>query len=370
MAITTSTKRTFEDLLDPASGMLSVDPLVDPAWADLLERAPESMIFHQAEWLRLIRTHYGVSISAWAIAGRDGRLLAGIPVALLRSRLTGSRLIALPFSDTCAPLLDPAAGADTLTALAAGAASACDQLRLALEVRGALPGAPQAKIERERYVQHHVALQPEVEQVIAGFKKATIQLGVAKAVREGVTVERRSDREGLERFYRLHTATRRHQGLPTQPRRFILGFGELFDAGLGFVLIPRHAGQDIAAAVFFAAGGTLTCHFAASDRRFLSLRPNNLMFMEAIRWGCEHGQRQLDFGRTDYDNQGLRSFKKHWGAEETALEFTYFGDYDPRLGRGLEARPSLPRRALRATIKHAPPSFGRLVGQTLYRHSG
>jgi CelD/BcsL family acetyltransferase involved in cellulose biosynthesis len=365
-----STKPTFNNLVDPANGMLSVDPLVDPAWMDLLARAPQSMIFHQPAWLRLIRDHYGVSISAWCIATGGGRLLAGVPVALLSSRLTGARLITLPFSDTCAPLLDPAAEADTLAALATATASACEQLGLALEIRGALPGAPQATIERERYVEHRVPLQPDVEQVVAGFTKSTIQQGIAKARREGVTVERRSDREGLERFYRLHTATRRHQGLPTQPRHFILGFRELFDAGLGFVLLPRHEGRDVAAGVFFAAGGTVTCHFAASDRRFLSLRPNNLMFMEAIRWGCEHGQRELDFGRADYDNRGLRSFKKHWGATETALEFTYFGDYDPLLGRGVDRRPGLPRRALRTTIKHAPPAFGRLVGQTLYRHSG
>ena len=62
-----STKPTFNNLVDPANGMLSVDPLVDPAWMDLLARAPQSMIFHQPAWLRLIRDHYGVSISAWCI---------------------------------------------------------------------------------------------------------------------------------------------------------------------------------------------------------------------------------------------------------------------------------------------------------------
>jgi CelD/BcsL family acetyltransferase involved in cellulose biosynthesis len=350
------------DLVEPASGMVSVDPLADAAWGDLLGRATASTIFHHPAWLRLIHDHYGYSMSAWCLTGTDGRLAAGIPLALLNSRLTGARLIALPFSDSCPPLLDPSAGVD-MSRLAAGAASACAQLGLALEVRGALSGSPEGTVI-ERFVQHQLVLEPDVDRVVQGFTKAQVLRGVAKARRDGVTIEHRTDREGLARFYRLHTATRRHQGVPTQPRRFILGFSELFDAGLGFVLLARHQERDIAAAVFFTAGGTLTYKFGASDRRFLSLRPNNLLFMEAIRWGCEHEQQELDFGRTYHDNHGLRAFKKTWGAIESPLEFTYFGGDAPSLEGGRA------RRAMSAVIKHAPPSLGRLIGQTLYRHFG
>ncbi|HEY1833602.1 MAG TPA: GNAT family N-acetyltransferase, partial [Solirubrobacteraceae bacterium] len=177
-------------------------------------------------------------------------------------------------------------------------------------------------------------------------------------------IERRTDEDGLARFYRLHTATRRYQGVPTQSWSFIQGFNTLFDAGLGFVLLARHEGRDIAAAVFFSAANTLTYKFGASNRRFLSLRPNNLLFMEAIQWGCENNQHTLDFGRTDHTNEGLREFKKSWGATESPLEFTYFGEYEPTLRSGRL------RRAMSVTIKHAPPSFSRLVGGTLYRHFG
>jgi CelD/BcsL family acetyltransferase involved in cellulose biosynthesis len=355
-------RQPFKHLVESAGGLVSVDPLVDAAWGDLLERAPASTIFHHPAWLRLIRDHYGYSMSAWCLRGSDGRLVGGVPVALVDSRLTGARFIALPFSDSCPPLLDPSAGVD-ISRVAGGVSNACAQFGLALEVRGALAGSPEGAVI-ERYVQHQLTLQPDIDRVVQGFTKAHVLRGVAKARREGVTIERRTDREGLARFYRLHTLTRRHQGVPTQSRRFILGFSELFDAGLGFVMLARHQGRDIAAAVFFTDGRTLTYKFGASDRRFLSVRPNNLLFMEAIRWGCEHEQRVLDFGRTDHDNDGLRAFKKTWGATESPLEFTYFGDYNQTLGRGLA------RQAMSIAIKHAPPTFGRLLGETLYRHFG
>lgn len=355
-------REPIKHLIAAGGGMSSIDPLTDPAWADLLERAPQTTIFHHPAWMRLIHEHHGLPVSAWCLAGPDGRLAAGVPVALLRSRLTGTRLIALPFSDSCPPLLDPRQSIDA-AAVADGVADACDQLGLALEVRGALRSGSRETVI-ERYVQHQLALQPDVDAVVAGFTKAHVLRGVAKARREGVTIEHLTNRDGLARFYRLHTVARRHQGVPTQSRRFILSFSRLFDARLGFVLIARHRERDIAAAVFLNAGGTLTYKFGASDRRFLSVRPNNLLFMEAIRWGCEHRQRELDFGRTDHDNHGLRAFKAGWGAIESPLEFTYFGDYDATLGRGAGAR------ALGSVIKVAPPLFGRAVGGLLYRHFG
>jgi CelD/BcsL family acetyltransferase involved in cellulose biosynthesis len=355
-------RQPFKTLVEAAEGMVSVDPLVDPAWLDLLERSPGGTIFHHPAWLALIHQHYGFSISAWCLRGPDGALTAGIPIAMMHSRLTGPRLIAMPFSDSCPPLLDPSASVE-MSAVAEGVSNACRQAALPLEVRGPLPGGSDGVLV-ERYLQHQLALVPDVERVIEGFTKTHVLRGVAKARREGVTIERRTDRDAIGRFYRLHTITRRYQGVPTQPRRFILGFSELFDAGLGFVMLARHQGRDVAAAVFLTGGNTLTYKFGASDRRFLSVRPNNLLFMEAIEWGCANGQRQLDFGRTDHDNPGLRAFKCGWGAVETPLEFTYFGGYDPDLGRGSA------RRAMSAVIRHAPPGFGRLIGETLYRHFG
>jgi lipid II:glycine glycyltransferase (peptidoglycan interpeptide bridge formation enzyme) len=231
---------------------------------------------------------------------------------------------------------------------------------LPFEVRSELTGAPGAVVVR-RYAQHRLALDADVEQVQRRFSKSQVKRGIAKAMREGVTIERHRTASALARFYDLHLSTRRRQGVPTQPRRFILRFAELFDAGLGFVLLARHQERDIAAGVFLAAGSTLTYKYGASRRRDLALRPNNLLFMEAIRWGCEHGLRTLDFGRTDLDNEGLLAFKRSWGATESPLAYTFLGKSNP------DRPPGPAQRAVSSVIRHSPPVVGRLVGEALYR---
>jgi CelD/BcsL family acetyltransferase involved in cellulose biosynthesis len=341
----------------------TVDPLVDGDWLALVQRAPDASIFHHPAWLSLLRDAYGYAIEACCVAAPDGRLLGGLPVAEVSSRLTGRRLVALPFSDFCPPLIAPEAPAEAVVALRDALVRLRSNRGVPLEVRGngqALRGAAPG----ERFHHHVIALEADVAAVARRFTKPQVSRGVRRAVREGLQTTRCVDRSALLAFYRLHAATRRRLGVPTQPRRFILGFEELFQQGLGFVLLVHRQGQPIAAGVFLTFGDTLLYKYGASDARWLQTRPNNLLFMEAIRWGCEQGMRALDLGRTHWGQESLRAFKLAWGAQERELRYRYVGGGAPpaRNGRG--------ERLLGAVIRRSPPLAGRVIGEVLYRHAG
>jgi CelD/BcsL family acetyltransferase involved in cellulose biosynthesis len=343
--------------------VIEVDPLAEPRWLDLLARAPDATVFHHPGWLALLASGFRYGMTACCVAAQDGTLAGGLPVAEVTSRLTGRRLVALPFSDLCPPLV--ARDAPPGSAIALGEALRELQRRrgLPLEVRGtgeSLRAAPPG----ERFHHHVLALEPDVAAVERRFAKSQVLRGVRRARREGLEAVVATDREALEAFYRLHVGTRQRLGVPTQPRRFILGFEALFGAGLGFVLLVLREGEPVAAGVFFTFGETLIYKYGASDARFLPLRPNNLLFMEAIRWGCEHGMRQLDFGRTHWGHDSLRAFKLAWGAEERELRYRLVGAAVPG---GRSARSE---RVLAGVIRRSPPLAGRVIGEALYRHAG
>ena len=67
------------------------------------------------------------------------------------------------------------------------------------------------------------------------------------------------------------------------------------------------------------------------------------------------------FGRTDLDNQGLRTFKTGWGALESDLAYTTFG---PVAFSGEHGH-----RALSAAIRHSPQWVCRVIGESLYRYA-
>ena len=340
----------------------TLDPVADPRWRGLVERAPGGSVFHHPHWIGLLRSTYGYPVTACCVGSEGGHVEAGLPVADVSSRLTGRRLVALPFSDLCPPLV----AGDAPPGAAAAQAQALDGLRrrraAPLEVRGAGEVLCEAA-SGERFHHHLLRLGPDVRHVERRFAKAQAGRGVRRALREGLRGTVRRDGDALEAFYRLHVATRRRLGVPTQPRRFVLGFEALFREDLGFVLLIHHRDQPVAAAVFLTFGDVLTYKYGASDDRFLRWRPNNLLFREAIAWGCEHGMRTLDFGRTDRGQEGLRAFKLAWGAEEHELRYRHIGEASHR------ARSERGQRLLGAVIRRGPPLAGRAIGEVLYRHA-
>jgi CelD/BcsL family acetyltransferase involved in cellulose biosynthesis len=334
-----------------------LDPRTDERWGEFVERAERATLFHHPSWLGLLAHTYRYDFAAACVVDDDGRVVAGLPWARIESRLTGRRLVALPFSDACEPLTDGASVEEL--------AGAIDEHRratgLGLEVRWLLDSLSDG-VSMHRYWRHTLPLEPDADAVHKRARSG-IRRGASKARREGLTFQRRTDEQALDIFYGLHLRTRKHQGVPTQSKRFIDGFLPLFEDGHGFVALVCDGDRAIAAAVFLQLRGHLIYKYGASDRAALARRPNNLLFSEVIRWGCETGCHELDFGRTDLHHDGLREFKLGWGTEETALHHTYVGMDPPSSGdSGIQ-------RLAEPVIRHSPPIVGRLFG-ALYRHFG
>jgi CelD/BcsL family acetyltransferase involved in cellulose biosynthesis len=338
----------------------TLDPVADSRWQRFVERSPNARIFHHRAWLCLLADQYGYEPLACCVTDGRGEIVAGLPFARVRSRFTGTRLVALPFSDVCEPVLRDPDDAFALSKLCEGIRAAHERDGVAVEIRARLAGIGRPG---DGFYSHELDLAPGLHSVRAGFTKMA-RRGVARAERDGVEVVAASDEAALRTFYRLHVRTRRRQGVPTQPWRFIARFAALFEQQLGFVLVARAQGRPIAAAVFLAWGDVLTYKYGASDTSHLRLRPNNAIFMDAIQWGCEQGMRTLDMGRTDLGNEGLCAFKRGWGAREQELSYTYL-----RAPRERSRRSGVPR-ALGALISSTPPVTGRLIGAALYRHFG
>jgi CelD/BcsL family acetyltransferase involved in cellulose biosynthesis len=333
-----------------------LDPCTDARWEDFVGRAAGATMFHHPAWMTLLADRYRYDFAASCVVDDGGRVAAGLPWARIESRLTGKRLVALPFSDACPPLFDGASEEE----LARAVDEHRTQAGLGLEVRWRMDALAGEVVQR--YWRHTLPLEEDAA-AVERRARSGIRRGAAKARKGGLIFERRTDSGALDAFYALHLETRKHQGVPTQSKRFISGFGSLFDRGHGFVALVSDEGRPVAAAVFLKWRGHLIYKYGASDRSALAKRPNNLLFSEVIRWGCEAGCAELDFGRTDLEQEGLKEFKRGWGAEELPLHHTYAGTEPPSDGgsriQGLAA----------PVIRHSPSAVGRLFG-ALYRHFG
>jgi len=347
--------------LSSVSSVDFIDPLRDDSYAELVASAGDAEIFHDPLWLELLRDEYGYEIGACAV--RDGgRMVAAIPYAKIASLLTGKRLVALPFSDHCPALTDGDDAGEALALLGEALAAHAREARLDLAIHAALPSVTDAHVS-ERYVRHVLTLPSDPDEAEKGMAK-TFRQKARQARRGGLEVERRTDAEALEIFFRLHLETRHRLGVPTQPKSFIARFEKLFAAGRGCVWVVDDGEGPICAAIFLTQGRTVTYKYSASSGAKLNKRPNNLLLLEAIRFYAENRFERIELGRTDIDADGLRQFKRSTGAEELPLSYTYLSEPAP-LGA-----PSLKEKVMTATIQRSPAVVGRLAGEVLYRHVG
>ncbi len=316
----------------------------------------EALPYHHPAWTEAITDTYGFEPFAFVVRASTGDVIGGVPFVSVGGRLRRTRWVSLPFTDACPLLTSSELSPSRLVSLAA---SAGDAARVAsLELRTAL--GDEVGVETSHGVVHTLALS-DPDALFRSFE-SQVRRNIRKAERSGLTVRLAERPEDLTRVYfGLHADTRRRLGVPTQPRRFFEAvWNRMVDPGLAFVLLAYHEGTAVAGAVFLDWNGRIVYKFGASDRRSWPLRPNNLIFWEAIRRGCASGAEVLDFGKSDWADEGLRAFKSSWGAVEQPLQYTTFG------GKA-QSSTTGPEHLLRPMLRVAPTWVSRGLGEVFYR---
>jgi CelD/BcsL family acetyltransferase involved in cellulose biosynthesis len=343
-----------------------------PASAPLsasLEQQARDVIYYQPAWLNLISQMYGYSVNTLTTTNAKGEISGFLPVCTLHSPITGKRMVALPFSDHCPLLAEERASAQNLVDQALLLAS--EQRASYLELRtGNHPVLTEHRglTESSLYARWLLPLQPDPDVLWAGLSKSVKQM-IKKSQKMGVTVRRVEKREEVAQYYRLHLQTRhKKHGMPTQPQRFFFGLWDAFAAsGMLQVLLAEHEGKVIAGLILLASGSMIRDAYSASDASSLSMAPNNLLMWQAIIWGCTHGYKALDMGRTACNNEGLMSFKRRWGATKEPLPYYYYPQVD---GLASTSEQSWKFRLLTTCWRQLPLQVAGPLGGSLYKHLG
>jgi hypothetical protein len=342
-----------------------LDPLQDSRWSTLVAHHPRASVFHTRQWLDTLRCTYGYQPFALTTCAPGTELRNAIVFCEIQSWLTGSRLVSLPFSDHCDPLLD---GDDQFAAFRPYLQEQSSSPQWGyIELRPSdqhLCGGSGFEVADE-FLLHALDLRSQTEDLFHQFHKSSTQRKILRAHREGVEYHVGRTAGMLREFYRLLVFTRRRHGLPPQPFAWFRNLVERFGDDL-HIRLASYRGQSIAAMVTLRHGSTLTYKYGGSDAEWHRLGGVHLLFWKAIQEARADGCVSLDLGRTDLDDSGLATFKERLGARSAPLRYLRL----QRTWRGRTATRDWMARYGARTASHIPERLRAAAGRVLYKHLG
>jgi CelD/BcsL family acetyltransferase involved in cellulose biosynthesis len=340
-----------------------VSPLADPRWPQMLKSHSKTSVFHSVEWLRALQETYGYEPLVYTSTPPGAPLSNAGVFCRVKSWLTGRRLVSLPFSDHCEPLVD---GVDQLNKLLIpamqelrdGKLKYIDVRPLSLSFSGTTEGA-------ESYFIHFLDLRPTLDVLYKKLHGDSIRRKIQRAEREKLTLEVGSSEELLAEFYNLHVITRQRQQLPPHPLKWFRNVLTCLGADAQ-IRVATKDGSAIASIFTLSHKQKMVYKYGCSDAHSHNLGGMQFLFWHLIRHSKEHGFVELDFGRSECTNTGLVTFKDRWGTNRQLI--TYLR-YPPR-PVNTEQVPSVVMTFGKKIFSHCPQGFLRLAGNLLYPHVG
>jgi CelD/BcsL family acetyltransferase involved in cellulose biosynthesis len=341
---------------------ICIDPRADPLWQRLVTGSASSA-FQSPAWARVLAETYGLDVRAVVLVDETGQPRAGIPFCRI-SDVIGERVVSLPFSDYCDPVVadadDWSCLVDRLLAEGCPISIRCLHNRLPRE-DGRFALAKQA-------MWHGVDLGPDLGALWQGIHDSS-RRAIQKAQREGVAVRVARSRADLGAFHEMHAMVRKHKyGLLAQPFSFFESIWRHFVAERsGALLLAVHEERIIGGVMLLEWQGTLYYKFNASVSSALSCRPNDLLMWESMKYGRERGCARLDLGLSDWGQEGLIRYKRKFATCEGVISSVQHAHDLELLRRQAEMRSLFGRVTAAFADASIPDEVSKTAGELLYR---
>ena len=359
-------------------------------WDGYVRKHPDASLYHLFGWRDVIHRTYGHAtyyLMAFAkaldsVPGSEEKatpsvknIIGVLPLAHLKHRFFGNRLVSLPFVDSGGILASCKEAEEILLSeavqvgLKSGASrielrhelplTSCNDISTYCDERSRKPLQVATRSDKVRML---LGL-PESSELLMEFFKSKLRSQINRSLKEGFTSSI-GGLELLEDFYKVFLANMRDLGSPVHSvdlMRHVLS--EFSERSRIFVIYK--AEEPVASALVVGFDKVLRNPWASSLRKYASLGPNMLLYLRILEFACDNGYRVFDFGRST-KGEGTYKFKEQWGAVPRPL----FWHYISLDGKSPDPESSGKERFETATHywKKLPLIVTKIIGPRIRKH--
>jgi hypothetical protein len=345
-----------------------INPLTDLRWNELVQTHSRASVFHSSAWLRALSKTYGYKVLAYTTSPSAQPLTNGVVFCRVDSLLTGRRLVSLPFSDHCEPLVDTPEDLEALSAMLDQEVRRGRWRYAELRPLSSFDISTSLQRATLAYSFHRLDLSPDLLTIFRNLHKSSIQRKIRRAEREGLKYLEGSTETLLGVFCTLFALTRKRHRLPPPPRKWFSNLMEAFGNKLKIRVVFKND-YPVAAMITIHHKDTMFYKYGCSDAAY-----NNLGSMPSLYWRAIYDAKKLncrffDLGRTDADQLGLITFKNRWGATESTLNYCRYGIASESTHFFDLNNSSWTTSAARYVLGQLPTGVLSMAGRIFYKHS-
>ena len=359
-----------EYLLEDEMKLEITNPSDDLRWDEYVKNHSLGSIFHHSAWKEVIeKTFSHVRPMYCVVENPKKNILGCVPLFFVKSWLTGGRLVSLPFSLFCDPLVD---SMDVFDVLVEGILDKQKELNASfIEMRTRTNGKYFGNTDFKAFSgfkNHTLSLQPDLETMKKSFHRSCVRQHINRAEQSNLSVREASSVEDVRIFYELNCMTRKKFGVPPKPFKFYKNMWDILSPKnmLG-ILIAFYENQPVCSILYLKFKQSVHAEYMGTNDAFIKYNPNILLFWKAIQKAKEEGYHSFDFGSSSSSNSRLIQFKRRWGTVEEDLTHHYF----PGI-KGVSAgfENSKKYKILTYISHKMPDGLFKMTGQLLYNHLG
>jgi FemAB-related protein (PEP-CTERM system-associated) len=340
------------------------------AWDQYVSGHPDATIFHSISWKTVIESSFGHK-SQYLLATEDKnpqpdnsrkspRIVGILPLIRMKSFFFGNYLSSLPFAEIGGVLADDEKTAEFLLEHAIGLSERDGYDYLELRNRKAVSTLPSKRL----YYNFRREILPSTDQNLK-----LIPRKARRMIRQGGKFGLYSafGNQFLNDFYGILSKNFHRLGTPIFPLKLFKNFLEIFNDCVKILVVKNKEEIPIAGVFTFFFKDQVLPYYAGSLFEYRKLAPNDFMYWELMRYGCENGYKIFDFGRSKEDT-GSFHFKRHWGFEPQPLAYQY---HLIRLKQLPDLSPSNPKYRKKIDLwQKMPLTVTKLVGPHISRYFG
>ncbi|MCX8105875.1 MAG: GNAT family N-acetyltransferase [Ignavibacterium album] len=326
-----------------------------------LESTPDSTIYHHPLWLKAIQNTFGHKTYYLLEYNDSGSILSLIPFMKFKSVITGKKIISLPLSTHCDPLIDVNKLTEALKFISESFADyKIFDLRTLKNFSETLPDYSGST----EYFTHILELKDSLEETFNSFHPTSVRASIRRAEKNNLKIIWGKTLDDLISFYNLKFKLRKRLRLPPIPFEFFKNVWiELSKNNLISLPIVYKDNKPIAAGFVLNFKDKFYLEYTASEKDYLNLYPNHKLFFDVIKKAFNSGAKYVDFGRTATENTSLISFKEKWATEKNLIYHYHFPP-EPLLQKS----KIIPKKLIMTVNSFLPEFLLNVEGKIIYRY--